>query len=477
MIVDAALISYATSLKQQSAARAAEMDSLGDQFESNLEQADEEIVAKIAAFQQTLLNFENDAVSELQLISNKTKKPLGMSEVQAIQTQKSLKVSIEMRLQLVGKLAYPNSTQTTSLQIYHRMNTSLPSQIRGTQTVLHARLRPISEVDMLLWSNDDGDSKSKRLRGTWFYSSLFPITRSLSSLGDPTLVTSKDGGEKFLKIRNPWGIAVHPADGSIYVTEHNDGRFVHFNHSLSGDVDILQRLGDRGGETFTILGKSAKNPRGVSVSVSGRIAMADYGANSVYLFDENMNVLESIQNTPSSVSHFSAPYNVAFDPEECFYVSDSGNRRVVKFDRDGQFLFEIKQRSTSVPAPEHVREGADPSHYFSSSVNGIMVDSAGNLYVLQAGGEQIFVFHSDGSYKSTIPIQKFGSGGWGFLARGPDDVVIVSDYNQHHIRFYDTEGEILKEIPHKGPLGVSFHPDGRLYVLEHDSNSLFCYNL
>jgi hypothetical protein len=111
----------------------------------------------------------------------------------------------------------------------------------------------------------------------------------------------------------------------------------------------------------------------------------------------------TIKGTPlnSARDRFFQPTAVAVDPENLdFYVSDGyGNRRVVVFDKDANFLRQWGRQATA----EEAEAGAP--HAFANVVHDVVISNAGLVYVCDRWGNRIHVYEKDGNFVRNIWIR------------------------------------------------------------------------
>jgi hypothetical protein len=79
---------------------------------------------------------------------------------------------------------------------------------------------------------------------------------------------------------------------------------------------------------------------------------------------------------------FYRAYDLAVDSGDNIYVADGGNRRIQKFDKNGNYVLTIG------------RKGQGPGEF--TGISDILIDEQDNLYVL--GGRRIQIFNSSGEY-------------------------------------------------------------------------------
>ena len=92
-----------------------------------------------------------------------------------------------------------------------------------------------------------------------------------------------------------------------------------------------------------------RQPTDVTWDHEGTIFISDGYINSrVAKFDKNGNWVKQWGEPGKGPGEFDTPHSIASDAKGNIYVADRGNRRIQVFDRDGNFLREMK---IDVPAP------------------------------------------------------------------------------------------------------------------------------
>jgi DNA-binding beta-propeller fold protein YncE len=125
---------------------------------------------------------------------------------------------------------------------------------------------------------------------------------------------------------------------------------------------------------------------------------------------------------------FNRPADVAWDAAGNSFVADGyNNSRVVKFDKDGNWVKEWGQRGTA-PGEFH-------------TVHSIATDAKGNVYVGDRENNRIQVFDNDGNF-----LKQWTQAGapWAIcITPGPKQVLYTSDSNAGLIYKLDLDGNIL----------------------------------
>ena len=121
-------------------------------------------------------------------------------------------------------------------------------------------------------------------------------------------------------------------------------------------------------------------PRGVAAAPDGRVWITDTGNHRIVVFNRALGEPRSIGKLGAGPGEFSSPVGIAAGPDGKIYVADIGNRRIEVLDGQGRF-----QRSMPVPgwegAAEPFLEIADSGSIYVSDPN------AGKVLELATSGE------------------------------------------------------------------------------------------
>jgi sugar lactone lactonase YvrE len=191
---------------------------------------------------------------------------------------------------------------------------------------------------------------------------------------------------------------------------------------------------------------------------------------------------------------FSLPRGIATAPDGSFYVVDTGNFRIQKFDSTGKFVSIIGSKGN----------GDGQFNPFSDTATGtgpggIAVDKSGNVYVADTWNHRVEKFDSTGKFVSAwgsfVNLSDaagaadsdrnnkfFGPRG---IAIGPDGNVYVTDTGNKRVSIFSANGTFVREIssgvtPDKTaaqypynqlgemnePVGVAVAADGSVYVAD-----------
>lgn len=182
----------------------------------------------------------------------------------------------------------------------------------------------------------------------------------------------------------PWGIAIDRVRGYIYVVDSANFRVQKFD--MSGEFIMSWGSFGNGDGQFYF-------PRGIAVDqADGTVYVVDMGNHRVQKFDTSTNVLPQLLTKwggSSEAGHASSPlaqeagqlrspWGIAVDDQGDVYVTDTGNHRVEKFDREGNFIAQWGGFG-----------GGDGQFNFPY---GIVVDSRGSVFAVDSGNTRVQQF-------------------------------------------------------------------------------------
>jgi len=198
----------------------------------------------------------------------------------------------------------------------------------------------------------------------------------------------------------------------------------------------------------------------VRIDKNDNIWCTDEGANMVIVFNPAGQVIMLFGRKPEAVegaapppgttpppppaafatfAHrlFNRPTDVAWDANGNSFIADGyNNSRVVKFDKDGNWVKEWGKR------------GAVPGEFHT--VHSIATDAKGNVYVGDRENNRIQVFDSDGNF-----LKQFTNAGapWAIcVTPGPKQVLYTSDSNNGRIYKLGLDGNVLGAFGKPGKL-------------------------
>ena len=158
-------------------------------------------------------------------------------------------------------------------------------------------------------------------------------------------------------------------EGTKYVTDTERGQILAFD----SDDNFLRVYGERG----------QFRPTDVLVD-EDRLYVVDIQEHQIMVLDKKTGIeLSSFGGPGAEENNFFQPTNIALGPDKHLYISDTGNFRVQKFTRDGEF---VQSFGAGV--------GTAPGNF--ARPKGVAVDRMGRLYVVDAAFETVQIFDTSG---------------------------------------------------------------------------------
>lgn len=152
---------------------------------------------------------------------------------------------------------------------------------------------------------------------------------------------------------------------------------------------------------------------------------------------------------------FNLPRGIARDAEGNFYVADTQNLRIQKFDKDGNWLLMFGSKGTGDGQFAQLNDTAE-----GTGPGGIGVDSQGNVYVADTWNHRVEKFDKDGKFllsfggfvnltdeaAASDPDKNAKFYGPRGIAVGPDDKIYVTDTGNKRVLIFDATGKAVGQI-------------------------------
>jgi len=253
---------------------------------------------------------------------------------------------------------------------------------------------------------------------------------------------------------------------------------VEFLREISGEVtaltinkrpwgltgDSLSPLGISGGRTIGSRGSEPgllKKPRGLATDSRGNFWVADTANGRLQKFNNEGDLLQVIGKSGSGEGEFDSPSGVAVTLKGNICVADTGNNRVQVFSPKGVFLWAVGKSGKL-------------AGQFNEVVD-IAVDALENIYVVDRGNNRIAKYDSSGGL--LWETGKAGKQDGEFqgpenIVISPDDEVYVLDAGNGRIQVFSGSGKFLRKFGSEGleagqfkePQGLVLEEGLRLYV-------------
>ncbi|MDE1770086.1 MAG: hypothetical protein KGI28_05995, partial [Thaumarchaeota archaeon] len=167
---------------------------------------------------------------------------------------------------------------------------------------------------------------------------------------------------------------------------------------------------------------------------------------------------KSIQNYITPGGFMDTPTGIARDSAGNVYVVDNGNNEVQKFTGTGSFILQFGSNGNA--------QGQ------FDAPNGIAIDSSGNLYVVDTNNNRIEKFDSTGTF-----IRQFGNGVGGTTLNNPFGIFVnstgymfVTDSSNNVVKILDSSGGLVTQFNYSpgfnNPTGITVDSSGNIWVVD-----------
>jgi DNA-binding beta-propeller fold protein YncE len=326
------------------------------------------------------------------------------------------------------------------------------------------------------------------------------VARSSLAADKIVLVAGGSGAEggkaAEAKLDGPFGIDFDQS-GNALLVEISGHRVLKIDRQ--GILARLAGTGQKGGagDGGALLKCQFNGMHSLAVAKSGEIYVADTWNNRVRKIDPEKGTIAAFAGTgekgysgdggPAEKATFGGIYCVALDPaEKKLVLTDLDNRRIRVVDLASGVVTTVAGNGEK----GRPQDGADAKSSPLVDPRAAVMDSQGNLYILERSGNALRIVDSAGKIRTLI-----GDGRGGVTLKGPkhlclnrDGSVIIADTENHRILRYtprDGKTAILAGTGKKGtsgvggpplevelnqPHGVTIGPGGGLYIVDSSNN-------
>jgi predicted membrane-bound mannosyltransferase/DNA-binding beta-propeller fold protein YncE len=312
-----------------------------------------------------------------------------------------------------------------------------------------------------------------------------PYAKGTTDLtADLTIGTAGNANEQ---LKSPRDLTIAP-DGSIYVADSLNYRIEHFDASGK----LIQSFG-----TISPGCPYAKvpppnvpigtfcEPWGVAVSPDGQwVYVADTWNHRIQKFSASGDPIKT-WGTPNYDPASSGPFGlwgprgIVVDALGHVLVADTGNKRIIVYDADGNFISQFGG------------DGADLGQ-FDEPV-GLALDSQGNLYVADTWNQRIQVFVPNADKTKYTASTQWSISGWlsqsldnkPYLAADQNGHIFATDPDSFRVLEFTTSGEFVHAWGQNGsamdnfgtPSGIAVDSLGGVWVSDASNNRLMHFTV
>ena len=276
------------------------------------------------------------------------------------------------------------------------------------------------------------------------------------------------------QLQNPKNVAID-AQGNLYVADADNGRIEKFD----SNGGFVLAWGTKSPPNVVGSQNTFNEPWGIALDKSGNVYIADTWNHRIQKFDKDGKFLTmwGVNGDTRGVAagnplEFYGPRAVAIDAQGNVLVTDTGNKRVLKFSPNGD------------PIDQYGGVGGDPGQFLEEV--GIAVDAQGNIYVADTWNQRIQKFDSQFNFVTQWQVQAWDSQSVvnkPYIAVDPDGNVFVTDPEVSRIIKFSNDGKLLAVFGARGsdlssfnlPLGLAFDAEGNLYVADSGNNRILVF--
>ncbi len=289
------------------------------------------------------------------------------------------------------------------------------------------------------------------------------------------------------QLNAPRGLVTAP-DGSLYVADSRNNRIEHFD-ALGNVIQAFGQVSP-GCPYATIPPPNVPigtfcEPWGVAISPDGQwVYIADTWNHRIQKLTAD-GVPVKTWGTPNYDPVSSGPFglwgprSIAVDSQGHVLVADTGNKRIVVYDPDGNFIFQFGGG------------GSDPGQ-FDEPV-GLVIDAQGSLLVADTWNQRIQVFSPNTDKTRYTISSQWTIDGWAsqsldnkpYLAADQHGHIFATDPDSFRVLEFTTNGEFVHTWGAYGtspenfgmPSGISLDSQGRVWVSDMANNRLMRFTL
>ena len=263
--------------------------------------------------------------------------------------------------------------------------------------------------------------------------SFFPINFNISY---------RKQEERAEELSPPSGLCLTP-EGNILLADD-------FNHRIQvydPQFNLITSFGEKGKDIGQL-----QYPKGIAVDKEGNIFVADSWNHRVQKFDSQGKPLQSFGSCGDRKGELNEPYDIHLDSSGTVIVVERYNHRIQFFDRDGKSLGWVGQRGTTLEEQladlyeTPLNLIAPPLFEFPTS---IAQDSCGNFFITDSGNHRIHKFNNQWQKILTFGEPGNESGQFQYplcISIASNDLLYIADLNNNRIQIFTCFGQYLSSI-------------------------------
>ena len=247
-----------------------------------------------------------------------------------------------------------------------------------------------------------------------------------------------------------------------------------FNHRIQiyDNDQLLVSFGEKGKKNSQF-----NYPKGIALDKHGNIYVADSWNHRIQKFDSRGNHLQTFGSYGEGKGELNEPYDIMVEDCGNILVVERYNHRLQWFSPEGKSLGWIGQRGTVLEehlayfyeTPANLF--SSPAFEFPTSVG---TDSLGNYFITDSGNHRIVKFNKNWQRILTFGERGEEIGQFQYplcVSIGENDLLYISDLNNNRVQIFSPFGQFLDSLeqtgdstPLKSPCLTAIDSHGKLYV-------------
>ncbi len=245
-----------------------------------------------------------------------------------------------------------------------------------------------------------------------------------------------------------------PPSGLCFTREGNILLADDFNHRIQvydPQFNLITSFSEKGKDIGQL-----QYPKGIAVDKEGNIFVADSWNHRIQKFDSQGKPLQSFGSCGDHKGELNEPYDVLLDSSGVLIVVERYNHRIQFFNKDGKSLGWVGQRGTTLEEnladlyETPLNLIAPPLFEFPTS---IAKDSCGNFFIADSGNHRIHKFNSQ--WQKILTFGQTGTEPGQFqyplcISIASNDLLYIADLNNNRIQIFSCFGQYLSSIDSAG---------------------------
>jgi DNA-binding beta-propeller fold protein YncE len=246
-----------------------------------------------------------------------------------------------------------------------------------------------------------------------------------------------------------------PPSGLCFTNEGNLLLADDFNHRIQvydPQFNLLHSFGSKGKEPGQF-----QYPKGIAVDPEGNIFVADCWNHRIQKFDAKGNPLLTFGTCGDGIGELNEPYDILIEPSGDLVVVERYNHRIQFFNSQGISLGCVGDRGTVLEEQLAELQGTPAkllAPILFEFPTSIAKDSQGNFFITDSGNHRVRKFNSQWQEIMSFGEQGTGLGQFQYplcVSIAPNDLLYIADLNNERIQVFSPFGQYLFAIDGVNP--------------------------